>query len=232
MHLLLCNCRCCPRRRRRHARSLHGRPVGDLAGGARADRQGRRRVRMARRRRERRAQSRLPRVPVTFLAYVGVADADAEVSPPGYARRGRGRDPVRAAEGCLPSSSCASRRALSATGLDFEDGFADADHAALLAAFTAALADHDLAVPPRLRRGTLEAVAAMIAAVGAPPSRPVVVDPKALRLAAGATAITQRPEFAVVAGRAVDEVDFAARGFRLRESLALEYLPAARREAA
>ncbi len=170
-------------------------------------------------------------VPVTFLAYVGV-DADAEALATRLAEAGVETRfvPVKGARTIVKLRVLSQRHQL--LRLDFEDGFADADHAALLAAFTAALADHDLVVLSDYGKGTLEAVAAMIAAARAA-SRPVVVDPKGSDFGRyrGATAITPNAsEFAVVAGRAVDEADFAARGFALRESLALEYLLVTRGE--
>ncbi|MCE1237080.1 MAG: bifunctional D-glycero-beta-D-manno-heptose-7-phosphate kinase/D-glycero-beta-D-manno-heptose 1-phosphate adenylyltransferase HldE [Hyphomicrobiales bacterium] len=170
-------------------------------------------------------------VAVTFLAYVG-DDPDAEA----LARRLREAGvetrfvTAKAARTIVKLRVLSQRHQL--LRLDFEDGFGDQDHARLLADFRAALAGHDLVVLSDYGKGTLAAVAEMIAAARVA-GRPVVVDPKGTDFAryAGATAITPNAsEFTAVAGRAADEDDFATRGFRLRETLDLEHLLVTRGE--
>lgn len=170
-------------------------------------------------------------VAVTFLAYVG-ADADAEILERKLAEAGVETRFVtaKAARTIVKLRVLSQRHQL--LRLDFEDSFAGEDHAALLAAYEAELASHDLVVLSDYGKGTLEAVGAMIAAARSA-GRATIVDPKGSDFAryAGATAITPNAsEFAAVAGRAADEEDFAARGFRLRESLGLEHLLVTRGE--
>lgn len=170
-------------------------------------------------------------VAVTFLAYVG-ADPDAEA----LARR---LDEA-GVEMCFVTAKAARTivklRVLSQRHqllrLDFEDSFAGENHDALLAAFDEALTRHDLVVLSDYGKGTLAAVSDMIARARAA-GRPTIVDPKGADFAryAGATALTPNAsEFAVVAGRADDEADFAARAFDLRARLELDHLLVTRGE--
>jgi D-beta-D-heptose 7-phosphate kinase/D-beta-D-heptose 1-phosphate adenosyltransferase len=170
-------------------------------------------------------------VGVTFLAYVG-ADPDAGLLAKRLEAAGVTTRFVTAerARTIVKLRILSQRHQL--LRLDFEDSFAGQSHAELLAAFTAALADHDLVVLSDYGKGTLEAVGAMIAAARAA-GRPTIVDPKGTDFAryAGATAITPNAsEFAAVAGKASDEADFAARGFRLRDELRLGHLLVTRGE--
>lgn len=170
-------------------------------------------------------------VAVTFLAYVG-ADPDAEVLARRLAEAGVETRfvPARAARTIVKLRVLSQRHQL--LRLDFEDSFAEEDHGPLLAAFEAALADHDLVVLSDYGKGTLAAVETMIATARRA-GRPTIVDPKGSDFGRyrGATAITPNAsEFTAVAGRASDEDDFARRGFALRASLGLEHLLVTRGE--
>lgn len=170
-------------------------------------------------------------VAVTFLAYVG-NDADAVALTRRLEEAGVETRMVTAksARTIVKMRVLSQRHQL--LRLDFEDSFAAEDHGDLLEVFRAALDDHDLVVLSDYGKGTLQAVAEMIAAARAA-SRPTIVDPKGtdFRRYAGATAITPNAsEFAAVAGAASDETDFGARGFRLRETLELDHLLVTRGE--
>ncbi len=98
--------------------------------------------------------------------------------------------------------------------LDFEEGFAGQDHAALLHHFSALLEAADVVVLSDYRKGTLERAQELIALARAA-GKPVVVDPKAQDFATyqGATVITPNlAEFREAVGEWVDEADLVQRG--------------------
>lgn len=116
--------------------------------------------------------------------------------------------------------------------LDFEEGFAGQDHAALLAAFAGLVAAADVVVLSDYRKGTLERAQEMVALARAA-GKPVVVDPKAkdFGLYDGATVITPNlAEFREAAGDWVDEADLLRRGQALLARHAFDNLLITRSE--
>ncbi len=98
--------------------------------------------------------------------------------------------------------------------LDFEEGFAGQDHAALFSQFSELLDSADVVVLSDYRKGTLERARELIGLAQAA-GKPVVVDPKAQDFAAyqGATVITPNlAEFREAVGEWVDEDDLVQRG--------------------
>ncbi len=116
--------------------------------------------------------------------------------------------------------------------LDFEDGFANQHHGALLEAFSSLLDAHDLVICSDYGKGTLAHVEALIAAAKAK-GLPVLVDPKGtdFRRYAGADVMTPNmSEFVAVAGSPSSEEDFAGRAVQLREEIGVENLLVTRSE--
>jgi D-beta-D-heptose 7-phosphate kinase/D-beta-D-heptose 1-phosphate adenosyltransferase len=110
--------------------------------------------------------------------------------------------------------------------VDFETGFGAVAGDELLGPYRELLQWADVVVLSDYGKGTLAAVAELIAAAGAA-GIPTLVDPKGTDFARyrGATLITpNRPEFEAVAGAAADADDLAGRAERLRGELAAQAL--------
>ncbi|MBA2410100.1 MAG: bifunctional D-glycero-beta-D-manno-heptose-7-phosphate kinase/D-glycero-beta-D-manno-heptose 1-phosphate adenylyltransferase HldE [Gammaproteobacteria bacterium] len=116
--------------------------------------------------------------------------------------------------------------------LDFEDGFADVDQAALSGSYARDLAAHDLVILSDYGKGTLSDVQTLIAHARRA-GKPVLIDPKGADFARyrGATAITpNQTEFEAVAGICADDAEMAAQGQRLLAELELDALLVTRSE--
>jgi D-beta-D-heptose 7-phosphate kinase/D-beta-D-heptose 1-phosphate adenosyltransferase len=116
--------------------------------------------------------------------------------------------------------------------LDFEDGFAAAEHDKLLKVYAEMVAGHDLVVLSDYGKGTLTDTAGLIR-LAREAGKPVLVDPKGTDFSRyrQATAITpNQAEFEAVVGVCVDENDLAIKGQRLMEALMLEALLITRSE--
>lgn len=104
--------------------------------------------------------------------------------------------------------------------LDIEDGFAGVDHAPLVAAVRARLAETDCLVLSDYAKGTLGAAASQLIAAAAEAGVPVLVDPKGVDFARyrGADLVTpNRGEFELVVGRCGDNADLEMRARALSE---------------
>lgn len=116
--------------------------------------------------------------------------------------------------------------------LDFEDGFAAAEHGRLQEVYADMIAGHDLVILSDYGKGTLTDTASLIR-LARQAGKPVLVDPKGVDFSRyrQATAITpNQAEFEAVAGGCLDENDLAAKGQRLMETLMLEALLITRSE--
>lgn len=116
--------------------------------------------------------------------------------------------------------------------LDFEDRFVPEQARLLAPAFAAALPGAGAVILSDYAKGSLSAVAELIALARAR-ALPVVVDPKGTDFAGyrGATVLTPNlSEFEAVAGPCPDEASLLARGEALREALELEALLITRSE--
>jgi D-beta-D-heptose 7-phosphate kinase/D-beta-D-heptose 1-phosphate adenosyltransferase len=108
--------------------------------------------------------------------------------------------------------------------LDIEDGFADSDHAALVAAYREALDECDLVVLSDYAKGTLGPVTAELIAAAKEAGLPVLVDPKGADFARyrGADLVTpNRGEFERVVGACADDETLEARARDLIRDLDL-----------
>src|SRR5680860_287681 len=116
--------------------------------------------------------------------------------------------------------------------LDFEDGFADVDQAALVGSYTHNLAAHDLVILSDYGKGTLSDVESLIAHAQRA-GKPVLIDPKGADFGRyrGATAITpNQTEFEAVAGICANDLEMTAKGQRLLADLELDALLVTRSE--
>ena len=116
--------------------------------------------------------------------------------------------------------------------LDFEDGFADYDHAHLLSRFDRVLGCADVVVFSDYGKGCLDEVRAMISRARAA-GKQVLVDPKGADFAryAGAHIITpNEAEFAAVAGWWADDDEMVERAHQVLQSCQLESLLITRSE--
>lgn len=116
--------------------------------------------------------------------------------------------------------------------LDFEDGFAKADHAQLYACFCAALPEADLVILSDYGKGTLDDVARLIEAARAA-GKPILVDPKGADFSRyrGATAVTPNlVEFERIAGPCAGARELEVHAEQLRDQLELEVLLVTRSE--
>ncbi len=116
--------------------------------------------------------------------------------------------------------------------LDFEDGFADYDHAHLLSRFDACLADADVVVFSDYGKGCLDEITAMISRARAA-GKQILVDPKGNDFSRyrGATLITpNESEFAAVVGTWDSDALMVEKAHGLREACELEALLITRSE--
>ena len=119
--------------------------------------------------------------------------------------------------------------------MDFEERLDAAgafDRPALIARFTAALADTDAVILSDYGKGTLADVAALVTTARAA-SKPVLIDPKGTDWSpyAGATLLTPNlSEFEAVVGRCADDADLIAKAEALRAKLNLAALLVTRSE--
>lgn len=119
--------------------------------------------------------------------------------------------------------------------MDFEERLDAAgafDRPALIARFTAALADTDAVILSDYGKGTLADVAALVTTARAA-SKPVLIDPKGTDWSpyAGATLLTPNlSEFEAVVGRCADDADLIAKAEALRTKLNLAALLVTRSE--
>lgn len=116
--------------------------------------------------------------------------------------------------------------------LDFEEGFAGQNHAALQAQYRQLLATVDVVVLSDYRKGTLEQARELIA-LAREAGKPVVVDPKASDFSTyqGATVVTPNlAEFREAAGDWEDETGLVQRGQELLRHCGLENLLITRSE--
>ena len=116
--------------------------------------------------------------------------------------------------------------------LDFEDGFADVDQAALVGSYTRNLAAHELVILSDYGKGALRDVKALIEHARRA-GKPVLIDPKGADFGRyrGATAITpNQAEFEAVAGICANDLEMTAKGQRLLADLELDALLVTRSE--